>query len=113
MLDESVVPSPSVLIGAYLWLTLHPPPSWRPWRSIVSTGTRTIDETEPIRVNPLKSEKGGSSMSVQLIRATTEHVPELARIMYDAFACVAHKHAYQPEVFSPEMAVGAMTSFVT
>ena len=52
-------------------------------------------------------------MSIQLIRTTNEHIPELARIMYDAFRCVAEQHAFRSEIFSAEMAVGAMTSFVT
>lgn len=44
-------------------------------------------------------------MAVELVRATPEHAPEVARILFDAFGALHDRHAVHRDFISREMAV--------
>lgn len=50
-------------------------------------------------------------MAIDLIRATPEHAPSVARIFFDAFEDIATRHGFQSDIYSRDMAAGAGAAF--
>lgn len=49
---------------------------------------------------------------IELKRATAEHADAIARITYDAFAEVSHRHGFEPEIANPEMGRHLVQMFI-
>jgi predicted N-acetyltransferase YhbS len=62
--------------------------------------TRTARETEP------------AGATLELVRATSAHVPEISRIAYEAFYSVSVRHGYAPDFPAPETAGQVMRMLV-
>ena len=51
-------------------------------------------------------------MAIELTRALPEHIESIARITFDAFAAISHRHSFELDIISPEMALAMAGAFV-